>query len=192
MSFSKSTGHLQDVESLRIESLYSALEATKKWFDIYFTFPPAHHVRFTIATTTQLAHSIIILYRLETFDHPGWDRELVRQVCNLTDILNAVTERMTQIQSAAGLEFDGDPSHTSIWELNVRKMTFIKTWWQVKENAELLRPPSAPPASEAARAIPLAIPNEEWLNDMFMLEDFRFENYDIPTDGSASLPTFGF
>ncbi|KAL8830947.1 MAG: hypothetical protein Q9191_001155 [Dirinaria sp. TL-2023a] len=193
MAFSKSTSHFQDMESLRIESLYSALEATKKWFDIYCTFPPAHHFRFTIAITTQLAHSIIILYRLETFDHPGWDRELVRQVCNLTDILSAVTERMGQVQSAAGLEYD--PSHTTIWELNVRKMSFIKTWWQAKEHAENPRPPSAPPAIEAARAAPMAIPSETWLNDMFMLEDFQFENYDFPNtdgcEGSTSMSTFG-
>lgn len=190
MAFSKSTSDFQGVESLRIESLYTALEATKKWFDIYITFPPAHHVRFTIAITTQLAHAIIILYRLETFNHPGWDRELMRQVCNLTDVLDAVTDNMQKLQSAAGLDYDDDPSHTRIWELNVRKMTFIKGWWHAKESAQNPSLHSAAPASEAARTAPMALPSETWLNDMFMLEDFQLENYDFPID-SSSMPSFG-
>ena len=98
---------------------------------------------------------------------------------------------MGQVQSAAGLDYDDDPSHTRIWELNVRKMNFIKAWWQAKESAQNSSPPTTSPARDAAKAIPMALSNETWLNDMFMLENFQFENYDFQTDESGIIPSFG-
>ena len=178
------------IESLQIESLYMALEATKNWFDVYFTFPPAHYIRFTIATTTQLAHSIVMLYRLVTFDHPGWDRDLAKRVCGFAEVLNAVTDRMEQVQLAAGLDYSGDPSHLKLFDTNARKMALIRSWWQAKESAQIPSPRLRPPdPSEATGTSPMNLSSETWLNDMLMTEDFLSEPFDFPTDGSANMPS---
>ena len=180
LALSNSTIDLNDIESLRIEALYMALEATKKWFDVYFTFPPAHYIRFTIATTTKIAHSMLMLYRLTTFEHPGWDRDLVRQVCGFAEVLNMVTERMEQVPSAAGLDYSGDSSHMKQFDANARKMAVIRSWWQAKESAQIPPPSSRPLGrSEATGTVPLSLSSETWLNDMLMTEDFQFEPFDV-------------
>ena len=182
------TENLQSLDPHRIESLYTTLEATKSWFDIYFTFPPAHYVRFIIAVSTQLASSLITLYRLTTFEHHGWDRELVRQTCCLTDILITVTEKMSLVKSAAGLDYDDDSSHMKLFEVNFRKLTSIKTWWQARESAKIPSPPTVP----ATAPFHNQTMGETWLNDMLMMENFRFEPDDFSIGGSAyPLPSFG-
>ncbi len=104
------TNH-RELKLLRIESLYSVLEATKKWFEIYFTFSPVHYVRFSIWVSTQLARCIVLLYRLFTFDHPDWNQSLVRETCNLSTIINDVINNMTQVKSTTDLEYDDELSH---------------------------------------------------------------------------------
>lgn len=180
------------LELLRIESLYSVLEATRKWFEIYFTFPPAHYIRFPIWVSTQLAQCIVLLYRLSTFDHPGWDQSLVRETCNLSVVINDVINKMTQVKSAAGLEYDDELSHVKQFEVNVRKLTYINAWWQAKDINRRHYPPATAPVVETARSASMDASSDAWLNDMLMMGDFQFEPYGFQTGAPInSAPDFG-
>lgn len=180
------------LELLRIESLYSVLEATKKWFEIYFTFPPAHYVRFSIWVSTQLAHCIVLLYRLSTFDHPGWDQSLVRETCNLSAVINDVINNMTQVKSAAGLDYDDELSHMQQFEVNVRKLTCINAWWQSRDNSQRHHPPATAPVAETAGSASMDASSDAWLNDLLMMEEFQFESYGFQTGGPINnAPDFG-
>lgn len=191
IAFSDPTKDHKGIEPLRIGSLYTVLEATKNWFDIYLDFPPAHYVRFPLWISTQLAHAIVTLYRLSIFDHPGWDQTLTKETCNLSEVIDAVTHRMTQVKLAAGLVYDDEPSHTRIFEVNVRKLTFIKTWWHSKDNSQRHDPSAAAPASETADKDAMDASGDAWLNDFLMMENFQFESFVCSTGGTSQPPEFG-
>jgi len=171
------------LDLLRIESLYSVLEATKKWFEIYFIFPPAHYIRFSVWVSTQLAHCIVLLYRLSTFDHPGWDRSLVRETCNLSVVINDVINNMIQVKAAAGLEYDDDLSHVKRFEVSVRLLTRINAWWQSKDNIQGHPPRVTTPVNETARGAWIDASSDAWLNDVLMMGDFEFESDSVPDFG---------
>lgn len=174
IAFSDPTKDHKGIEPLRIGSLCTVLEATKNWFHVYLDFPPAHYVRFPLWMNTQLAHAIVMLYRLSIFDHPGWDKSLVKEICNLSEIIDAVTNRMTEVKLAAGLVYDDEPSHTRMFEVNVRKLNFIKTWWHSKDNTQSDDPSAAVPASGTAQNDAMDSSGDAWLNDFLMMENFQF------------------
>ena len=185
MAFSRSQQDTSSSELLRTESLCTILEATKKWFDIYFTFPPAYYVRFSMSVSTQLAQCIVMLYRLSTFDHPGWDRGHVRQTCNLSIVLDELVNNAEQVQSAAGLDYDDEWSHMKLFNAKFRKLTTLKEWWQAKESVQDPSVPAVAPAPpEAMRGVPVDPWGDTWLNDMLMMGDFQFEPYNYPYNSS--------
>lgn len=62
----------------RLDCLYACLYATKSWFDLFLSLPPDSYIGFSISIFIQMAHCIIALFRLSTFDDPIWDRSLVQ------------------------------------------------------------------------------------------------------------------
>ena len=176
-------------ELLRIESLYRVLEAIRKWFQIYLSFPPAHYVCFPLWISTQLAHGVVLLYRLSTFDHPGWDLSLVRDTCNLSVVINDVIINMTQVKSAAGLEYDDEPSRIKLFDISIRKLTRINAWWQSKDNSQRDdHPPAADRIFETAHSASMDAFDDAWLNDVLMTADFQFESSGFPAN---TAPDFG-
>src|SRR5580700_7033839 len=87
----------------RLESLYSCLQAAKSWFDIFLAFPPARYIGLSTLTFTQLAHCVVVICRLSTFDTPDWDRSLVRETVNLSAVLDQLGENLAQVKIVAGL-----------------------------------------------------------------------------------------
>ena len=131
-------------------------------------------MRFSLGVSTQIAQSLVILYRLSILDHPCWDRGLVRQTCDLTDVLNTFVERLTQVKSAAQLDYDDESPHMKLFEVNLRKLTSIKAWWQAKEASQAPSSPAAP-SNDTARGISVDPWGDAWLNDMLMMDGFQFE-----------------
>lgn len=120
----------------RLESLYACLQATKSWFDIFLSFPPASYVGFSIPVFTQMAHCIIALFRLSTFDDPVWDRGLVRETADLSLILGRIIEKHNQVKVAADLNH-GASEGKDVFSGTARTIVSIKTWWDAKLAAEL-------------------------------------------------------
>ena len=84
---------------------------------------------------TQMAHCIITLFRLVTFDDPVWDRGLVRDTANLSLILEQIIERYTEVKVEADLDH-GDSEDKDIFSGSARFLRTIKTWWDAKVAAE--------------------------------------------------------
>ena len=100
----------------------------------------------------------------------------MRQICDLTDVLNMFVERLTQVKSAAQLDHDDDDSsHMKLFEVNLRKLTSIKAWWQSKETSQVLSSPAVP-FNDTVRGISLDPLGDAWLNDVLMMEGFQFEH----------------
>lgn len=101
-----------------------------------------------MAFMAQMAHFIVALYRLTTFECPGvsWDRQLVRQEVDLGVMINVLTERWGRVPAAAGLDTSG-PGVNNIWMLTNRMLGKIASWWEMKVVA-----PAAAAAAAAADA----------------------------------------
>lgn len=119
----------------RLDSLYACLHATKSWFDLFITLPSASYVGFSIPILTQMAHCIVALFRLLTFDDPTWDRGLARDTANLSLILGQIIDRLIQVKVVARLD-PGVSEDKDIFNVTSRNLVSIKAWWDAKLAAE--------------------------------------------------------
>jgi hypothetical protein len=158
----------------RLDFLYACLRATNSWFDIFLAIPPAHYIGFSISILTQMAHCIIVLYRLSTFSHPDWDLGLVRQTLDLSTVLEQLIQKFAQIRVAAGIH-DDSRDENNIYCSTRRRFEAIKSWWDGR----------GVPVAEPRRAGGVAggdlIVGGEWMEawddswlDIFGLRDVQF------------------
>ena len=120
----------------QLDSLFTCLHATKKWFDLFLSLSHASFVGFSMPIFTQLAQCIIALFRLLTFDDPVWDRGLARDTANLALILEQIVQKLTQVRVAASLD-RGEPEAKDIFSGTARTIESIKAWWDSRSAAEL-------------------------------------------------------
>jgi len=65
----------------------------------------------------QMAHCVIMPYRLSTFDDAEWDHTLV--------------QRMVQVRGAASLLDDGGEEN-NVWCLTERRLRGVRSWWLMR------------------------------------------------------------
>jgi hypothetical protein len=91
---------------------------------------------------TQMAHCLVALFRLSTFESPGilWDRERVRQEMDFGDIVQLIVDRWDELPEANGIEMgpervevteDGQMSEQS-WFHAMKKLLVVRNLWDVK------------------------------------------------------------
>jgi hypothetical protein len=83
----------------------------------------------------QMAHSIIILYRLSTLDDACWDRGLVRETLDFSVVLDEMLQRMAGARGAAGMEDNGGEQNDT-WYLTERRVRAVRSWWDARVAAE--------------------------------------------------------
>ncbi|KFY03620.1 hypothetical protein O988_01359 [Pseudogymnoascus sp. VKM F-3808] len=118
------------------KSLWTCLDATKSWFALFVSadiLPLSSYAEMPMAFMAQMAHFIVALYRLSTFECPGvsWDRQLVRQEIDLGVMINVLTEKWGGVPAAAGLDTSGPGVH-NIWRLTNRMLKKVASWWEIK------------------------------------------------------------
>lgn len=161
----------------RLECLYACLNATKSWFDLFLTVLPASYIEFSLSVFTQLAHCVIVLYRLSTFEHPDWDVVSARETANLLFYLEQVVKKMSSVKQAAGLD-TGKGDDIDIYSITCQKLGSIKTWWDAKLAVDRMRGPhgaslqsdtivdSAVSSQDAFMRIDLNLPDDVWLREL--------------------------
>ena len=91
---------------------------------------------------TQMAHCLVALFRLSTFESPEvvWDRERIRQEMDLGDILKLIVNRWDEIPESNGIEMlpgrveateDGQMSEQS-WFHAMKKLLVVLNFWEAK------------------------------------------------------------
>lgn len=165
-------------DSLRLDSLYTCLHATKCWFGLFLAIPPAQYIGFPMVILTQMAHCIIALYRLSTFSDActGWDIGLVRETLDFSATLGRLVDKVSRVRSEAGMVDDGTEEN-DVWCSTERRLGGIKSWWDGKALAGERRvgPVGAGSGSEEAAGQMLAggFWDESWL-DILGLRDYQF------------------
>jgi hypothetical protein len=104
-------------------------------FDIFLSldaFPISSYPYISLLIHTYISHSIVVLFRLSTFQHQGivWDRDKIRADLNLGDILKLWIQRWQMAPAACRIvrvEREND-----IWDYFMGKLPILADWWQEK------------------------------------------------------------
>ncbi|CAD6586535.1 MAG: hypothetical protein ASARMPREDX12_002379 [Alectoria sarmentosa] len=182
IAFSKAPAVINSPGFQRLDGLYACLHATKSWWDVFLAFPPASYVGFSAPIFTQMAHCIIILFRLLTFDDPVWDRGLVRDTANLSLILGQVIERIIQAKVAMNLD-EGVLEGKDALGLTAATLESIKIWWDAKLAAESMDNVAL---DQTLGGSYMDNSDDVWLKDILGQGDFQFDlNVQWPSAGTG-------
>jgi hypothetical protein len=166
-----STSNVPDYK--QTEALLACLAATKKWFELAFQIPPAMYIAFSTAMFTQIAHAIITLYRLSTFEGVDWDHSLARETAELSATLGTFIERMREVKSAAGLHV-GAAENLDIYSTTANRFQTIKDWWDAKVATEVAPPTMNTEVRDEGLANSV---DDAWLKEIFGMDEYQFESY---------------
>ena len=155
----------------RLDLLYACLHATKSWLDLFLSLPSASYVGFSIQMFTQMAHCIISLFRLLTFDDPSWDRGLAQDTANLSQILGQIIEIVSQVKVVAGLDH-GTSEDNDIFSVLARTIRSIKIWWDAKLAAESA---NSMALDETLGETAMEFWDDVWLKDILAQGEFHFD-----------------
>ncbi|KAK9257993.1 hypothetical protein V1519DRAFT_455882, partial [Lipomyces tetrasporus] len=162
-------GLLQAPNSLRgqhnwlLECLFAYLNATKSWIDIFLSILPAQYVGFSAAIYTNMAHCFIGIYRLSTFEHPEWDRGLVRENLDVSLFLEQVEKNFAQVKEAAGLDLGGSEDIDSFNNFASR-IKIIKMWWNARTVSTMA--PHDTASGDVMGDFPMEFLDDDWLRDL--------------------------
>lgn len=171
IALSQSAIFPNDPSFRRLDSLYACLYATKSWFDIFLAIPPAHYIGFPTSMLTQMAHCIIVLYRLSTFDDQDWDLGLVKQALDFPVVLDQLIQRISQVRIAAAMRDDGTEEN-NIFCGTKRRLEAIRSWWDVRVDAELGRHEKRV-VIDNADGVSMNSWDDSWL-DIFGIRELQF------------------
>ena len=157
----------------RTESLFACLRAIRSWSELILEVPAARYVAFSISIFTQIAHCIITLYRLLTFESADWDIGLAKETVDWSALLGSIIDRMKQVKTAAGLDA-GRPENLDVYHATAQRLHIIKEWWDAKMAAEVAHLPSSTDAREEGYIDQV---DDAWLKDILGMEDYQFELY---------------
>jgi hypothetical protein len=129
----------------RIDSLWSCLSAAKSWFSLFFridTNPLFRYPQVSMPILNQLAHCMIVLFRLNTFESAGihWDRTLVRQELDISDMVKLMASRWEEDAMIAALDeghvddmfaLTHDPEHGP-WAYIRKRLLMVAHFWETK------------------------------------------------------------
>ncbi len=150
ISPSKNISSDSSTQLQRIENLWTCLTTTKSWFATFLSldsFPLSCYPQMSMAILAQMAHCLVALFRLSTFESPNvlWDRQRVRQELDLGEVVKLMSDRWGGVSAAAGLDTSGmGENGEDLWILTKRFMG-IGNWWEMKVAA------AAAAATEAER-----------------------------------------
>jgi hypothetical protein len=173
----------------RIDSLWACLSATKSWFTLFFcldVIPLFQYPQLAMPVFNQLAHCLIVLFRLSTFEYPNWDRKRVRQELNLGETVKLMASRWEEVATAANLNEKGmegilgpahDPDHGP-WAYTRKKLLVVAHFWEMKLASMVQSEEGRPPTAEnnmfafspydQQQMEHLDFSNMDWLNDIWM------------------------
>lgn len=167
MALSKASLTFDNPGFQRLESLCACLAAVKAWMDIFLKFPPIEYARLSFTFWVQLMRSIVVLYKLSTWDDPAWDRQIVRDTIDLVDVMEQITRNMEWLGGQIGESADDD--------MIVRAAKFLRCI-QAGCYSGVGADPRIPPLDESQMLqdpMLFDYPDSVWLRDIFSFSGFQ-------------------
>ncbi|KAF4122963.1 hypothetical protein GMORB2_6511 [Geosmithia morbida] len=116
-------------QTLRIDAMYSCLQACRRWLDIWFSIPHQEVPGMTLVFYVQLMHTQKILYFLHTTDEPAWDKEIARGTADILEVLDRTIQRLVEMQEAYPLHGGGD-NDWGLYAKAAKMIRSIKATWE--------------------------------------------------------------
>ncbi|KAF2425517.1 hypothetical protein EJ08DRAFT_700324 [Tothia fuscella] len=165
------------VQMQRAEDLWTCFTATKTWLETFFDvgkFPLQRYPHISTAIFGNLAHCLITMFRLHTFESPGipWDLKQVRQEMDIREVVKEWIDRWKSVPHAAGLIVDSQEE--SPWSYTRKRLITIAKWWELRMAADAEREGLSNPESREGPGLDVPLPDfdfgamdVEFLDDMW-------------------------
>jgi hypothetical protein len=163
IGFSQAPDLFNGRSNQRIECLCACLHATKSWMEIFLRIPPAQYVGFSTSFYKNSGRCFMGMYRLLTFDHIDWDRELARETLGPLSFLEQAEKNFSLVKDVVGFDLEGsdDVNPFSF------KASAIRNARASLEAAIAFSKSTSTAQSNEMNGIPLEMFDYEWLRDLF-------------------------
>ncbi|KAH8801793.1 hypothetical protein F5884DRAFT_847663 [Xylogone sp. PMI_703] len=151
--------------NMRIECLYACLNSIKSWIDIFLCIPPEQYVGFSASVYVNLFRCLVDIYRLSSFEHPEWDRRLVKEKLDVLSILEGIEQNFLRVKEAAALTPIGSDDN-DIFGVMASKARVIRTWWEATiADISTVEPPDLASGDNMMGDLYSEFLDNEWLRD---------------------------
>ena len=149
----------------RLEMLHACLQSTKMFFETFFNIPECRYTCFSIASWTQVTHSMLILQMLSTFEHPDWNLAYVRNTIDFMEVMDKMIDKFRRVEG-------------QVFVRTVSKLVAVKA--HIQEQLAVIRSGSRSPSGEDADMgrtwQPVDFLDESWFTDILGPLDPQFTN----------------
>ena len=155
--------------------LWKCLYTIQSWFELFLQINPSLYIGLPMTVYSTVAHCTAMLFRLSTFEHPGWDLTLVRETYSLCRVLDRVCHNFTLVKSLMGLD-PGMQEDISMFAAAYKRTSAIKHWCDVRFGPEATsRAQDETPTSDGGGMNDLLVEfaDDAWLREVFNGEEFR-------------------
>ena len=94
----------------RIDCMWRSVHAVKFWCRDFLSHPASDYIGMPFHMAQQLVRCMVVLYRLSTYQDSLWDCRAIRNVVDLLQVLDNVTE----ILHSASIQLNGGRSEDSV------------------------------------------------------------------------------
>jgi hypothetical protein len=119
--------HLPDLQ--RLDGLYTSLQSTKSWLDIWMEFKPEQYFQLPSTVFFQFIRCIINLYRLTVLEDPAWSQSVVRETANVIEYLDRNIAMLNDCPEYIALE---EGKEMNMLEKGLRMFTGLRNTWEPK------------------------------------------------------------
>jgi hypothetical protein len=169
----------------RVENLWKCFMATKEFFETFFSvevMPLCTYPYISMATFTQMAHCLVVLFRLSTLEAPGipWDKQRVVKELSFGDVVRTWAKRWDTI--AQSIKLDGETAselEEYPWFCAQKTLAYLLHVWDTKILPKLNLD------TTSAENGGLGVQNSTsaaGMNDKFDVMDFSVMTSDFPDD----------
>ena len=165
----------------QLETLHTCLRAANDFFEIFLAQPAYVARRLSFFTYTQIAHTLVVMHRLSTFESKEWDLGYVRETVNFGRILDRLISWFGKVLTAEELE-QSNLDVESIFARTVRKLRLLKTWHDQKMALGSLTAGASSTVLDgdvAMNGASVDFFNEAWLEQMLGPWDYQY-NPELP------------
>jgi hypothetical protein len=120
----------------RIEGLWACVNVIKNFYSTFFDdvfFPISMYPYLSMTAYVPLAHCIVALFRLSTFESPdiAWDRQrIVKEELDFAKMVSTWQERWARVVEEAGLITESDEEDP--WRITGRTLSVMLNIWHTK------------------------------------------------------------
>ena len=93
--------------STRQATLHACLTSTHAFFSFLFSIPLDDYYRITYITWSQMRHIVEVLYKLSSFESTDWDPSHVREILDLSIVIQNIISQFEKLELWAKINRNG-------------------------------------------------------------------------------------